>query len=69
MAATQRTPTVEARFRCNGMASTLRRHPPAMLATLKTVARVGAAPVYLKRTLLIALAVGAWLTCSILAMN
>jgi hypothetical protein len=38
-----------------------RRYPPAMIATLRTFARAVAAPVYLKRTLLIAFVVGSWL--------
>ena len=37
------------------------RYPPAMLATLKTFARVVSTPVHLKRTLLIAFVVGSWL--------
>jgi hypothetical protein len=38
-----------------------RRYPRAMIATLKTFARVVATPVHLKRTLLIAFVVGSWL--------
>lgn len=37
------------------------RYPRAMLATLKTFARVVSTPVHLKRTLLIAFVVGSWL--------
>lgn len=38
-----------------------RRYPPAMLSTLKLWAQVVFTPLHLKRTLLIALAVGTWL--------
>jgi hypothetical protein len=37
------------------------RYPRAMIATLKTFAHVVFTPVHLKRTLLIAFAVGTWL--------